>query len=305
VNELTAAGANRIVVAFSGEEYVAHEMRAERILVRRFPTHLLGTVPVLLSHEIVDDASVVRRAWSALLNAYLHPAMERFLYEAERRLREHRIRAPLLIFRNDGGSARVAKTTALRTYGSGPRGGMEGVRALAAHYGLSDVVSIDVGGTTTDVGHVRNGAIRSRVRGSVEGIEISFPLADVMSAGVGGSSVVRARDGEILIGPESVGPPASGGVVPRLRRPTAFSSLACWTRRRSSGARFVSIRNERGEPLARASRVRSAWISITLSSRSSERGSVGSLLRFALRLRCLLIQCSPSSAAAGHSRCAA
>ncbi|MGD9022047.1 MAG: hydantoinase/oxoprolinase family protein, partial [Lysobacterales bacterium] len=108
-------------------------------------------------------------------------------------------------FRNDGGAARVAKTTAIKCYGSGPRGGMEGVKALAAHYGFSKLVSYDVGGTTTDVGVVTDGVLANHLHGHVEGVEISFPLASVSSVGVGGSSVIATRDGDITIGPNSVG----------------------------------------------------------------------------------------------------
>jgi N-methylhydantoinase A/oxoprolinase/acetone carboxylase beta subunit len=80
--------------------------------------------------------------------------MESFLYNAENRLREYRTKNPLLIFRNDGDASRVAKTIALKTYSSGPRGGMEGVKVFSKQYNLSNVLSMDVGGTTTDIGHV-------------------------------------------------------------------------------------------------------------------------------------------------------
>ena len=75
-------------------------------------------------------SSADRRGWTALTNSFLHPAMESFLYNAENRLREYRTKNPLLIFRNDGNASRVAKTIALKTYSSGPRGGMEGVKDL-------------------------------------------------------------------------------------------------------------------------------------------------------------------------------
>ena len=101
------------------------------LLLRLYPRQLLGAIPLLFSWELVADSDDVSRTWSSLLNAFLHPAMERFLFSAERRLREHRTRRPLLIFRNDGGSSRVAKSAALKTYSSGPRGGLEGTRALA------------------------------------------------------------------------------------------------------------------------------------------------------------------------------
>jgi N-methylhydantoinase A/oxoprolinase/acetone carboxylase beta subunit len=82
---------------------------------------------------------------------------------------------------------------------------MEGARALARHYATEHLVSIDVGGTTTDVGEVRGGEVREERRGKVEGVEVSFPLCHLVSAGVGGSSILRVEAGEIRVGPESVG----------------------------------------------------------------------------------------------------
>lgn len=205
VNQLASAGANRIVIAISGKDRGARERHLRSVLLRKFPPHLLGAIPLLYSHEVVEDEHDVRRAWTALFNAFLHPAMERFLYAAEHKLRENRTRNPLLIFRNDGHSARVAKTTAVKTYSSGPRGGMEGSRALAAHYGFKHLLSMDVGGTTTDIGVVDDGVVRAEARGKVEGVSTSLPLCDVLSVGVGGSSIIRAQGERIVVGPESVG----------------------------------------------------------------------------------------------------
>jgi N-methylhydantoinase A/oxoprolinase/acetone carboxylase beta subunit len=205
VNDLTSRGANRIVVAFDGPEFAERERALKNILLRAFPSHLLGAVPILYASELSDDPDPARRTCTALFNAFLHPAMERFLYAAERKLRAQSSRNPLLIFRNDGNSARVAKTTAIRTYSSGPRGGMEGARALAEHFDVPRLLTMDVGGTTTDIGLIENGAIRSNPHGRIEGHAVSFPLGEVVSVGVGGSSIIRVRDGEILVGPESVG----------------------------------------------------------------------------------------------------
>ena len=205
INALASAGANRIVVAHGGNDRLAQEQRLKRIFLRAFPQHLLGAIPLLYSHEVVEDDDDVRRTWTALFNAFLHPAMERFLYNAEHKLRLSKAQNPLLIFRNDGHSARVAKTIALKTYSSGPRGGMEGARALAAHYGLEHLVSIDIGGTTTDIGEVRGGAVREDRHGKVEGVAVSFPLCNVVSVGVGGSSIIRVDQSAIRVGPESVG----------------------------------------------------------------------------------------------------
>lgn len=205
INALCDAGASRIVVSIAGQGSTALEERIRNIILATYPAHLLGAVPVLFASEIVVDDDYPRRTWTALFNAFLHPAMEGFLYHSEHRLREHKIRAPFLIFRNDGGSARVAKTTAIKTYGSGPRAGLEAVKALARHNGLTHAVALDIGGTTTDLGEVREGQIRQRYRGEVEGFPISFPFCDIKSIGVGGSSIIRVVDGQIEVGPESVG----------------------------------------------------------------------------------------------------
>jgi N-methylhydantoinase A/oxoprolinase/acetone carboxylase beta subunit len=205
VNALSSAGANRVIVAHGGSDRAEEETRVKNMLLRKFPQHLLGAIPILYTHEVVADEDDVRRTWTALFNAFLHPAMERFLYNAEHKLRSNKAPNPLLIFRNDGNSARVAKTIALKTYSSGPRGGMEGSRAMAAHYGFKHLLTMDVGGTTTDIGEVKEGAVRADSRGQVEGVNVSFPLSDIHSVGVGGSSIITVVDGKIKVGPQSVG----------------------------------------------------------------------------------------------------
>jgi N-methylhydantoinase A/oxoprolinase/acetone carboxylase beta subunit len=205
INQLTATGANRLVVSFDGAGFRATEDRFKKIALRKYPRHLLGAVPILYGSDLTTDRDVVRRTWTALINSFLHPAMEAFLYNAENRLREFRTKNPLLIFRNDGDASRVAKTVAIKTYSSGPRGGMEGVKTFSKLYGFSNAVSIDVGGTTTDIGQYLNGVVAETRRGHVEGISVSFPLCEIMSAGAGGSSIFKVVNGRITIGPESVG----------------------------------------------------------------------------------------------------
>jgi N-methylhydantoinase A len=204
VNRLTTDGAARIVVAV-GDADSPGERRLRNILLRKYPRHLLGSVPVLYTWEFTADRVRSRRIWSAVINAFLHPTMERFLYNAENRLRSHRVQNPLLIYRNDGASSRVAKSVALKTYSSGPRGGLEGTRALAKAYDLKHVLMVDVGGTSTDVGSVKDAQIALDRRGSIMGVPISFPMSNVYSIGVGGSSIITVKDGKITVGPESVG----------------------------------------------------------------------------------------------------
>ncbi len=205
INRLSSEGANRIVVGIGGKQRDAGEARLKKILLKKFPPHLLGAIPLLYSHEVVQDDDDSRRVWTALFNAFLHPVMERFLYNAEHRLREYKTKNPLLIFRNDGDSARISRTAAVKTYSSGPRGGAEGAKALAAHYGFKRLLGMDIGGTTTDISLVESGEVQTERRGRIEGVTTSLPLCNVVSAGVGGSSIISVVDGKIKVGPESVG----------------------------------------------------------------------------------------------------
>ncbi|MFG1479632.1 hydantoinase/oxoprolinase family protein [Xanthobacter sp. V4C-4] len=205
INTLTAAGANRLVVSFGGADFQSVENAFRLVALRKYPRHLLGAVPILYGSDLTTDTDGERRTWTALINSFLHPSMEAFLFNAENRLRAYRTKNPLLIFRNDGDASRVAKTIAIKTYSSGPRGGMEGVKAFSRRYGFTDSVSIDVGGTTTDIGQYKDGTVTEVRRGHVEGISVSFPLCEILSAGAGGSSIFKVVDGRIVIGPESVG----------------------------------------------------------------------------------------------------
>lgn len=205
VNALLRKGCNRIVLALAGDDYAARELAFRRVFLRCFPRHFLGAVPLLLAHQLTPDTSLGRRAWTALLNAFLHPTMEHFLYHAEGELRGHGMTRPLMVFRNDGNASRVAKTVALKTYSSGPRGGVEGARAYARAYGVARIVSFDVGGTTTDIGAVGTDDIDEMAHGPVEGVQTAFPLCNILSAGIGGSSVLGWTGTHIKVGPESVG----------------------------------------------------------------------------------------------------
>lgn len=202
VNRLTNLGAARVVVSCRSAQ---EENTLRSILLRKFPRHLLGSIPVIYSWALAGDRDHPRRTWSCVVNSFLHPTMERFLYGTERRLKEYRVLNPMLVYRNDGASSRVAKSVALKTYSSGPRGGLEGTAALARTYGLERTLMMDIGGTTTDVGVVDEGVIDAHARGTIRGVPISYPMSNVHSTGVGGSSIISVEDARIVVGPRSVG----------------------------------------------------------------------------------------------------
>jgi N-methylhydantoinase A/oxoprolinase/acetone carboxylase beta subunit len=202
VNMLLATNADRIVIALRSADA---ERAIKSLLLERYPRHLLGAIPFMLSHDLVPDPEHARRTLTAVLNSYLHPGMEHFLYGAEKVSRTNGLVRPLLIFRNDGDSARVAKTTAVKTWGSGPRGGLEGLLAYATLYDDDVLVGMDVGGTTTDMSIVVGKELRVHAHGRINSAQISLPIPDLSSVGLAGSSVVGVIDGQIKIGPRSVG----------------------------------------------------------------------------------------------------
>lgn len=197
--ELIANGATSLVVSVGGPDGAARERRVRESLLRLYPRHVLGAVPLAFSWELAADPDDVRRTWTCLLNAFLHAETERLLCDAERRL------GPLLIYRNDGCVSRLGRLPALRTCGAGARGGLEGTRALAKAYHLDHALMLDSGGSTTETGVVSGRELPLDRRARIGGIPTSLELAAITSHGIGGGSVLRVAGGAITVGPDSVG----------------------------------------------------------------------------------------------------
>lgn len=203
--ELLHDGAERLVVSLSGEYALQLEQEVKRVLLAEYPRHILGALPMLFSSEVTGDPDIGRRTATALLNAYLHPSLEHFLYKAEDVLRAHRYSRPLFIYGNDGTSNRVAKVTAIKTYNSGPTGGVEASLHLAAACEAHDLVTVDIGGTSSDITFIANRTAERVEHGRVEDATISLPLSDIRGLGAGGGTIASVRDGKLKVGPESAG----------------------------------------------------------------------------------------------------
>ncbi len=207
IRSLLGHGARLIVISLYGSHLdQTNELKVRQIADDDYPKHYLGAVPLLLSSEVsttTDDAS---RTNVALLNAYFHPDMVRFLYKAEDEVRKLGYRKPLLIMHADGGVARVAKTTAIMTHNSGPSAGVLGTAYMSRLYHLPYVASMDIGGTSADISLVINGRHGYKREGMLEEIPVKLPTIEVYPAAAGGGSISRpVNKRKIKVGPDSAG----------------------------------------------------------------------------------------------------
>ncbi len=205
VRGLLAKGAQWLVVSLPGDDGAKAEREFKNDHMKLLPAHLLGSVPVLYSRELCGDADDARRTATAILNGFLHREIARFLYHAEGWVREHHVAQPLRIMRNDGACGRVAKTTAVKTLDSGPMGGLSGAAALARSAGEKKLVTVDVGGTSSDIGVVDDGRASVDLFGSVHGLPLSFAFPRLRTAALGGGSLFKVQGKKIQIGPDSAG----------------------------------------------------------------------------------------------------
>lgn len=204
--ELIDRGARCLVVAFANSDRnPANERAAKDIIKREFPRDYLGSVPVVLASNISPRSGEVERINAAVVNAYIHAKLVRLLYKAGESLRGRMFRKTLLIGHNNGAVARVAKTRAINTYNSGPAGGLLGAEWIGRLYGVRDLLTADMGGTSFDVGYVRAGSPSYTLAPTIEGFPVNVPMLAIRAIGAGGGSVAHVSNGTLVVGPQSAG----------------------------------------------------------------------------------------------------
>ncbi|HEU4755044.1 MAG TPA: hydantoinase/oxoprolinase family protein, partial [Agromyces sp.] len=203
---LVEAGAQAVLIAFAGSGGdESAERAAKRAIRAQYPAHYLGAAPVFTTAEIVSGGDDALRVNTAFLAAYVHHHLARYLFRAEERLRAAGLTRPLLVVHADGGVTRVAKTHALDTYNSGPVSGLQGARALAARRGDDLAVSVDMGGTSVDIGVIAGAVLPHVLEWELAGLPVRLPTVRVEAVGGAGGSIARVVDGQVRVGPDSAG----------------------------------------------------------------------------------------------------
>lgn len=206
VKELLIRGARIIVVSLINSSLnPSLERRVKDFILAEYPPHYLGSVPVLTSTEVSLVISDAYRTNAAILDAYVHREMVRFLYKGEENLRKQGYPKNLFIVHNWGGVAQVGKTKAIDTFSSGPAAALLGAAYISRLYDLPTVVAFELGGTSADCGTIINGKCSTTSRIEIEGIPLEQSAIGVKSVGSAGCSIARVSEGRIAVGPRSAG----------------------------------------------------------------------------------------------------
>lgn len=179
-----------------------HEQQVRQIVAEELPG-----LPVSVSHEVAPIWREYERTSTTLADAYLKPLMDRYVASLDEKLRDAGLTTPWAIMKSNGGAMRAgaAADSPIQTAQSGPAGGMLVARALGVQAGLPDLLTLDMGGTSADVGMILAGELRHTTEYEIEwGVPAAIPLIDIKSIGAGGGSIAWIDAGGFLrVGPES------------------------------------------------------------------------------------------------------
>lgn len=202
---LKAAGCEAVVIHFL-HSYAnpAHERRAAKLVRAHWPE-----AEVTAGHAILSEFREYERGTTAAVNATVQPVLRRYLKRLTDRLEEGGYRRTLLVMQGNGGtiSAERAADQAVNTVMSGPASGVMAAAYTARSAGFANVLTYDMGGTSSDVGLIIDGIPSIHSELDLEyGMPIHVPMVDVHTIGAGGGSIASVdASGLLRVGPESAG----------------------------------------------------------------------------------------------------
>jgi N-methylhydantoinase A/oxoprolinase/acetone carboxylase beta subunit len=204
LSELAAADIQALAVSllFSFLD-PTHERRIRDITTVRYPS-----LCVSLSSDVDPAFREYERTCATVFDAYIKPVVADYLADMERGLAAAGIGVPLQVMQSRGGlaSSAIARQRPVRLFLSGPAAGVVGGVEAGRAAGFSDLITVDVGGTSCDIALVTNGAPLIRGDGMIDGYTVHVPMVDVTAIGAGGGSVAWVDGaGSLRVGPHSAG----------------------------------------------------------------------------------------------------
>jgi N-methylhydantoinase A len=182
----------------------AHEKRIGEIAAEELPG-----VPVSLSHEVLPEMQEYERTLSTVANAAVRPVVSKYVSNLRNKLEDEGLKGRLSLLRSDGGlmSSQKAEEHPVNILMSGPAGGVTGALWVGKNAGFSNILTLDVGGTSTDVALIE-GLEARRVRTTEVGhLSVRASALDVKTVGAGGGSIAHVPEltRALRVGPESAG----------------------------------------------------------------------------------------------------
>ncbi len=164
-------------------------------------------IPLSISHRILPEYREYERTSTVVVNAYIAPLVSRYLNNLQTQLKQLEYPISLRVMQSSGGSISVATASAepVRTILSGPAGGLVAAQHIAALGGYEDILTFDMGGTSTDVA-LCQGTPKTTSEAKITDLPIAVPVLDIHTVGAGGGSIAFVDEGGALhVGPESAG----------------------------------------------------------------------------------------------------
>ncbi|WP_421996523.1 hydantoinase/oxoprolinase family protein [Reyranella sp.] len=181
----------------------AHEQRLSALVTAALPDVL-----VTASHQVAREFREFERASTTLLSAYVQPVIDGYLHRFEDKLAGAGFTGRFTVMQSNGGRlpAEAMRQSAITALYSGPAAGVVGATRQAARSGFRDLITFDMGGTSTDVCLVQDGRPSLASESEIDGLPIRTPVLDIVSVGAGGGSLAWVDDGGMLrVGPQSAG----------------------------------------------------------------------------------------------------
>ena len=189
----------------------AHEQRVRALFAEEYPDAFLS-----LSSDVLPEYREYERAMTTLVDAFVKPQVRDYINAAQAHLAEaldgasadRAAAVPFLIMKSNGGvvAAREVERQPITTVLSGPAAGALGASFIASAAGFPDAITLDAGGTSTDVCLVNNGQPRLTTEGKIGRFPVKTPMIDIITVGTGGGSIASiGPDGGLRVGPRSAG----------------------------------------------------------------------------------------------------
>ncbi len=182
----------------------AHEARVGAIAAE-----ILPGVPVSLSHEVLPEMQEYERTLTTVANAAVRPVVGKYVANLRARLADAGMKGKLSLLRSDGGlmSAEKAETQPVNILMSGPAGGVTGALWVGKNAGIRNILTLDVGGTSTDVALIENLEPRRQRTTEVGHLSVRASALDVKTVGAGGGSIAYVPEltRALRVGPQSAG----------------------------------------------------------------------------------------------------